>query len=158
MLTQAIKNIIKIRAEEFEIDPDLVTAFVMVESSGNPKATRYEANFYKKYILPMLHSNAITQEEAIGRATSFGILQIMGQVAREKGFKGTFEELLDPAINLTWSLKHLKSFINKYAPNLDDAIASYNAGSPRKDETGKYRNQIYVDKINKQLDLLKKTA
>ena len=152
MLTQAIKNTIKIRADEFEIDTDLVTAFVMVESSGNPRATRYEANFYKRYIVPMKLKDL---EDAIGRATSYGLMQIMGQVAREKGFKGAFEELFDPAVNLFWSLKHLKYFIKKYEPSLDDAIASYNAGSPRKDELGKYRNQAYVNKIHKQLQTLK---
>ncbi len=148
MITQAIKNIIKIRAEEFGIDPDLITAFVIVESSGNPRATRYEANFYKHYIVPMGIKDSA---EAMGRATSYGLMQIMGQVAREKGFKGKFEELFDPATNLFWCLKHLKGFIKKYAPNLDDAIASYNAGSPRKDELGKYRNQVYVDRIKSHL-------
>lgn len=148
MLSQAIKSTIKIRSEEFGIDPALTTAFVMVESSGNPTATRYEPNFYKRYILPL----KLPPPEGTKRATSWGLMQLMGQVAREKGFKGEFEELFEPATGLYWSLKHLKHFINKYAPNLDDAIASYNAGSPRKTKEGNYVNQVYVDKIHKHLD------
>jgi soluble lytic murein transglycosylase-like protein len=155
MVRPELRSIIEMRALEFEIDPDLIEAFCLVESSGNPRATRYEANFYKTYIQPMLHNNAITPEEAMGRATSFGIMQIMGQVAREKGFKGKFEELFEPGTGLFWSLKHLKHFIDKYAPNLDNAIASYNAGSPRKDDSGNYRNQIYVDRIHKFLKQIK---
>ncbi len=148
---------IKIKAEEFGVDPDLVQAFVFVESSGNPTATRYEANFYKKYIQPMLHQNAITPHEAIGRATSWGLMQIMGQVAREKGFKGEFEELYEPGVGLTWGLKHLKHFIDKY-PDLDDAITSYNAGSPRKNGDGQYVNQNYVNRIHRYLAQLADSA
>ena len=150
-----IIKIIKEKAAEFGIDSDLVQAFVIVESSGNPLATRYEPNFYKRYILPLLKSGEITQEEATGRSTSWGILQIMGQVAREKGFKETFETLLIPEVGLHWGLKHLKRFINKYPETLDDAIASYNAGSPRKRQTGEYINQQYVGKIHKYLNQIK---
>lgn len=153
---EIIRKTIEIKALEFEIDPDLVEAFCMVESSFNPKATRYETNFYKRYILPMLHSNSIAPEEATGRATSWGLMQIMGQVAREKGFKGEFKELFEPAVGLTWSLKHLKKFIDRYidVEGLDCAIASYNAGSPRMRD-GKFVNQAYVDKIHKYLNQIK---
>jgi len=158
MVNLDIRKVIEDRAKEFGIAPDLVEAFVMVESSGRPNATRYEPAFYKHYILPMLLNNAITADEARGRATSYGLMQIMGQVAREKGFKGSFEELFDPSTNLYWCLKHLKRFIDKYAPNLDDAIASYNAGSPRKDETGGYVNALYVSRIHKYLEKIKGVA
>jgi soluble lytic murein transglycosylase-like protein len=153
-----IKRIAKEKAEEFGIEPALVLAFVMVESSGNPLATRYEANFYKRYIAPMLHENAISLEEATGRATSYGLIQIMGQVAREKGFKESFETLLIPEVGLHWGLKHLKRFIKKYPDNLDDAIASYNAGSPRKKADGNYVNQGYVNKIHRAWKQMKEAS
>lgn len=153
--SDALRKTIEIKALEFGIDPDLVEAMAMTESSGNPKATRYEPNFYKKYVQPMLTKNAISPKEAIGRATSWGLLQLMGQVAREKGFAGKFEELFEPSVNLTWALKHLKRFINKYPAGLDDAIASYNAGSPRRNDAGSYVNQAYVDRVHKFLAHLK---
>ncbi len=157
LVPQLIRKTIEIKAAEFEIDPDLVEAMTMTESSGNPKATRYEPNFYKTYIQPMLHQNALTPDEAIGRATSWGLMQVMGQVAREKGFKGAWrdEELFEPAIGLHWGLKHLKHFMDKYPMNADAAIASYNAGSPRIGENGKYVNQNYVDKVRKYLNQIK---
>ena len=151
MLSPKLKEIIKQKADEFGIDYNLVLSFCIVESSGNPRATRYEANFYKKYIVPL----NLPSPEGTKRATSWGLMQIMGQVAREKGFKGKFEELFDPAVNLFWSLKHLKHFIKQYAPNLDDAIVSYNAGSPRHKQDGTYVNQVYVDKIHKYLQSIK---
>lgn len=150
-----LRRIIEEKAGEVGIDPDLCQAFCAVESSYNPHATRYEPNFYKRYILPMLTKGDITADEARGRATSYGLMQIMGQVAREKGFRGKFEELYGLAAGLEWGLKHLKHFIDKYAPNLDDAIASYNAGSPRKAGDGWYVNQGYVDKIHKYLNQIK---
>jgi len=146
-VSEIIRKTIETKALEFGIDADLIEAFCMTESSGFVKATRYEPNFYKKYIQPMLTDNKITLHEAIGRATSWGLMQIMGQVAREKGFKGEFEELFEPATNLTWSLKHLKRFIEKYDPDLDSAIAAYNAGSARRKEDGTFVNQQYVDKV-----------
>lgn len=146
---EQIQSIIDAKAEEFGIESSLVEAFCMTESTFNVRATRYEANFYKNYIQPMLAHNAIESKEAMGRATSWGLMQLMGQVARERGFDGEFEELFDPEIALEWSLKHLKHFIEKYEPNLDDAIASYNAGSPRKGKDGKYVNQEYVSKVHK---------
>jgi len=149
-----LRKIIEIKAAEFEIDPDLVEAIIFVESSCNPKAKRYEPYFYKKYIQPMLHKNIITPDEAIGRATSWGLMQIMGQVAREKRFMGDFENLFEPATNLTWSLKHLKRFMDK-CTILDSAIASYNAGSPRLNKDGTYVNQHYVDRVNKYMKQIK---
>jgi soluble lytic murein transglycosylase-like protein len=146
---EQLQPIIDAKAEEFGIESSLVEAFCMTESTFNIRATRYEANFYKNYIQPMLAHNAIDPKEALGRATSWGLMQIMGQVAREKGFKGEFEELFDPEIGLKYSLRHLRNFIEHYEPNLDDAIASYNAGSPRKGKDGKYVNQSYVDRIHK---------
>lgn len=155
MVKLSLREMIEVRALEFDIDPDLIESFCMVESSGNPKATRYEANFFERYIKPM---KLIDQVDAANRATSWGLMQLMGQVAREKGFKGDFKELLDPGVSLFWSLKHLKRFITKYAPNLDDAIAAYNAGSPRKKENGEYVNQVYVDRIHKFLNQIKGVA
>jgi soluble lytic murein transglycosylase-like protein len=155
-MTPELRAIIEEKAKEYDVDPDLVQAFCCIESSYEPKATRYEPNFYARYIRPMVFAGRITADEGMNRATSWGIMQIMGQVAREKGFNGEFSELFDPATALEWSLKHLKHFIVKYA-SLNDAIASYNAGSPRMNDN-KYVNQQYVDKIHKALLEIKGVA
>ena len=159
MITLELRAIIEEKAAEFGIDPDLVQAFCSVESSYNPRATRYEPNFYGTYIRPMIAAGTIGADEAAGRATSWGLMQIMGQVAREKGFKGDFQDLLNADVGLEWSLRHLKRFIGKYKEmGLDYAIASYNAGSPRHKEDGSFVNQGYVDKIHKTLGQIRDAA
>jgi soluble lytic murein transglycosylase-like protein len=148
MIKPEIQEAIDKKAAEHEIDPALVSSFVMVESSGNPKATRYEPAFYNKYISPM----NLPEVEGKSRATSFGLMQIMGQVARELGFKGEFTDLFIPEVGLDYSLKHLKKFIERYkGKGIDYAISSYNAGSPRFNSSGEFVNQGYVDMIHKYL-------
>jgi soluble lytic murein transglycosylase-like protein len=145
MITPELRKTIEDKASEFQIDANLIEAFCMTESSGNPNAVRYEPAFYRKYIVPM----NLPESEGLGRATSYGLMQIMGEVARELGFTGQFMELFDPATGLEYALKHLKHFVLKYqAQGLDYAIASYNAGSPRVGDDGKFVNQQYVDTVH----------
>jgi len=149
MIAPELRKIIEDKAAEFQIDADLIEAFCMTESSGNPHAIRYEDAFYQRYTENM----AFSESEDKGRATSYGLMQIMGEVARELGFKGAFTELFDPATGLEYALKHLKRFIVKYqAEGLDYAIASYNAGSPRFDDSGHFVNQKYVDQVHSYLN------
>jgi soluble lytic murein transglycosylase-like protein len=152
MVKPEIRAIIEKKAREFELDPDLIEAFCMTESSGNPQAVRYEPGFYKRYIMPM----HLEEKEGKGRATSYGLMQIMGEVAREYGFKDDFERLFNPEIGLEYSLKHLKRFIKKYeSKGIDYAMAAYNAGTPKVDDLGRFHNQEYVDKVHKFLERIK---
>ena len=145
MVKPEIRTIIESKAAAYGLDPDLVEAHVMTESSGNPKATRFEPQFYERYILPL---NLRDRNEAQGRATSFGLLQIMGQVARELGFKGAFSELLDPETGLEWGCKKLAQCYKKYSRNGQDAgIAAYNCGTPKRKKDGTFQNQEYVNRV-----------
>ena len=134
-----------------QISPDLVQAMVQQESGGDPWAYRFEPDFYDRYIK---NNEKVTAPagvslvtEQIGRATSFGLMQIMGQVARERGFQGRYlTALCEPTVGLLWGCRHLARFFERHK-NLDDAIASYNAGSPRKSTDGTYSNQKYVDAV-----------
>lgn len=121
----------------------IVRGIVCQESAGNPEATRYEPEFYKTYIADKFPGEH-------GRATSYGLMQIMGQTARERGFKGDFAELLHPQVGLYWGCRHLFILKIRYFNRHGWAgvIAAYNAGSPRK-AGGKYSNQGYVDKVLK---------
>lgn len=151
MINADIRKVIEDKAAKYGIDPDLVEAFCMVESSGIPDVDRYEPLFRHRYIDKL----KLDEEESRDRATSFGLMQIMGQVARELGFKGQFSELYTPEIGLEYSLKHLARFIKKYAAaGLDYAIAAYNAGTPQK-HGGIFVNQGYVDKVKKEYRRIK---
>lgn len=81
----------------------------------------------------------------MAQKTSWGLMQIMGGVAYELGFKGWPGELLDPETNLYYGCEFLIGKIFLYGDE-DPArlYAAYNAGSPRF-ENGRYRNQRNVD-------------
>ncbi len=82
------------------LDPVLVCAVIEQESSWNPYAIRYEAAFFGRYVAPLYTNNKITASEAWARGFSWGLMQVMGQVAREHGFAPAehpfLSELCDP--------------------------------------------------------------
>jgi soluble lytic murein transglycosylase-like protein len=130
-------------------DVELIYAIIETESGWNPYTVRYEPAW--KYIvsipdkkLKSLGITRITEEQL--QKFSWGLMQIMGSVARELNFTGILTELVNPQLNVNLGIRHIKNFIGKYK-KLEDVIASYNAGSPRKREDGKYVNQDYVDKV-----------
>lgn len=155
MVSPELRKIIEQKAAEFEIDPDLIESCVIHESSGNPQATRYEPAFYNNYIQPMVSKGIVTPEEGKNRATSWGLMQIMGETAREYGFKGEFVDLFDPATGLQWALLYFKHQLTRYKDQGEDyAIAAYNAGSAKLDGN-KFRNQVYVDRTRELLKQIK---
>ena len=115
---------------KYLIDPALVCAVVEHESSWNPWAMRYEPMFFDHYIQPLLNNNTIhTMTEAIGRATSYGLMQTMGQVAREFGFQGKFLcQLCDPEISLDFGCKKLVKCLDSSNGDIEKALLSYNGG------------------------------
>ena len=141
------REVIKRVAAEFRVDPDLVRAFIMVESSGDTWAIRTEPGFYKRYVLPLVNSRRIRSlTEARARSISWGLMQVMGQVAREHGFAGKYlSELCDPEVGIRYGVMHFRKFLDRYGA-LTSAIAAYNAGSARY-RNGKFVNQDYVDKV-----------
>src|SRR6266852_8474722 len=80
-----------------QLDPALVCAVVEQESAWNPWAMRYEPLFFAKYVASLYTNNKISASEAYARGFSWGLMQVMGQVAREIGFDALFlSALCDP--------------------------------------------------------------
>ncbi len=114
-------------AQAHGLDPVLVKA-VCHHESGNwkPWAIRYEPAFYTRYISSM---TGLSETEKQGRAFSYGLCQIMGQVARELGFSGTYlTELLDPVPNLEYGCKKLARCMKNADGDVRKALLSYNGG------------------------------
>ena len=116
------------------IDPALVCAVCATESSWNPDATRYEPAFYKRYIESM---TGLSMTEKTDRATSFGLMQIMGQVAREQGFDepDLRAGLLNPLNAVTQGCRKLKKCLSlethehgTYAEDVNAGLLRYNGG------------------------------
>ncbi len=75
----------------------LVCAIVEQESAWNTYAIRYEPGFRTRYVAPL----GLPATEEIARSISWGLMQVMGQVAREHGFTGKFlSALCDPLVGL----------------------------------------------------------
>ena len=139
----------------FDIEPRLVEAFVQVESSGRPYATRYEPGTtrYIREAYDYARACAITAEtENVHQQTSWGLMQVMGFTARERGFAGNLPELCIPATGVEYGCRHLKWLQEKYGKpgtlGFDErVVVAYNAGSPRKDAAGKFVNDGYLKKV-----------
>ena len=143
-----IEDKIKAVSAEHDLDWMLVKAFVITESSGETGANRYEPG-WRWFLNPKDWARRLrlsTKTEWINQATSFGLMQVVGTVARELGFKGHIPELVFPELGLKYGCLKLKDCIRRYPTQLELAIASYNAGSPRY-FMGKLINQSYVNKI-----------
>src|SRR3979409_570144 len=91
------------------LDPALVCAVVEQESAWNPWAMRYEPLFFAKYVATLYTNNKVTASEAYARGFSWGLMQVMGQVARETGFDALFlSALCDPEQGLAAGCKVLR--------------------------------------------------
>jgi Transglycosylase SLT domain len=81
----------------FDLDPALVCAVIEQESAWNTNAIRYEPVFRERYLLPL----KLAPTEEVARSMSWGLMQVMGQVARENGFTGEFlSEICVPSVGI----------------------------------------------------------
>lgn len=118
LMDSSLTNLIENTAVAYGLPVALVFAIVQVESSGNPWASRYEEGFFWRYVEGRGHTvwNGCSRDtEERHRATSWGLMQIMGQTARERGFSGPFlTELCDPSMGLQMGCLHLTHLIDRY--------------------------------------------
>lgn len=110
------------------VDPVLCCAVVEQESAPpwNPLSYRFEPAFYQRYIAKMIH---LTPTEAYARSASWGLMQLMGETAREEGMTGNIPDLMDPTIGLTKGLIHLKKELERANGNVHNALQGWNGGS-----------------------------
>jgi hypothetical protein len=91
-------------------------------------------------------------QEWWAQQASWGLMQVMGAVARECGFHGNYlSQLLDPEEGTEFGCRHLAILKGRYIQvyGWDGVIAAYNAGSPRIVHAGGFENQQYVDRVRK---------
>jgi soluble lytic murein transglycosylase-like protein len=111
------------------LDPALVCAVVEQESAWNPWAIRYEPLFFAKYVASLYTNNKISASEAYARGFSWGLMQVMGQVARETGFDALFlSALCDPEQGLALGCKVLRKKIDAMAGDTMRGLLAWNGG------------------------------
>lgn len=133
-------------ARDYQVDPRLIAAVIFTESSGKQYACRYEPNFFKKYLETSTRKTLKGfvppnfQTEVCGRAFSYGLMQIMGNTARENGFTGEYlAELFDPRTNILLGTKILKRFLENEA-TAGKALLRWNGGSDKEYPTRVFTN------------------
>ena len=116
-------------AAAHSLDPALVCAVVEQESSWNPWAIRYEPLFFAKYVAPLYTNNKVSASEAYARGFSWGLMQVMGQVARENGYAEPFlSSLCDPADALEIGCRVLRKKFDTAAGDTTRALLAWNGG------------------------------
>jgi soluble lytic murein transglycosylase-like protein len=120
-------------AKKYELDPVVVAAVVLQESAGNPWAIRYEPNYRWLYPAggPLLVPRGVSEAtEVAQQKTSFGLMQVLGAVAREHGCADPFLTVLcQPAKGLEYGCRHLAKQKKRW-PATHKYLAAYNAGRP----------------------------
>jgi hypothetical protein len=94
-------SIIHEAASRYEVDPDLVKAIIMAESSYNPKA--------------------------VSKKGAKGLMQLMPKTAKALGVKDSF----NPEHNINAGVKYFRQLLNQFNGDVKLALAAYNAGSKK---------------------------
>jgi hypothetical protein len=132
------------------LDPLLVQAICQIESGENPWAWNPEPKYRylwdvrkKAPFRPLTILERMSEEppadfptpggdrdqEWWGQQASWGLMQIMGAVAREYGFKGVFlPQLCDPALGLEYGCRIFAALLRRYSTDVEKALAAYNGG------------------------------
>jgi hypothetical protein len=150
------KDDIEYYAKKVGLEPIWVEACVLTESMGEPYSTRFEPAFrylyHPRVFAPKLQISVETEE--VHQKTSWGLMHVMGAVAREHGFTGHLPQLIEPRMSLLYGCMHLAKFYRKYA-DIYDAISAYNQGSAKRTNGTLYANQRHVDRFHAHLMKLK---
>ncbi len=137
---KALLEAAKAAAASHKLDPALVCAVIEQESSWDPWAVRFEPAFHEKYIAPMHETLPPTEEMC--RAMSFGLMQLMGEVARELGFRNRFlTSLCDPVVGLDWGCACLVRKIASADNDIHQGLLRWNGGA----------NPNYADEVKARM-------
>jgi soluble lytic murein transglycosylase-like protein len=122
-----------------DLHPELVCAICEQESAWNPWALRYEPAFFARYVAPLWAAKTISVTESYSRAFSWGLMQVMGQTAREHGFDAALplSALCDPAAALEIGCRVLAHKIAAAEGNIERALQLWNGGA----------NPLYAEQV-----------
>ncbi|PID56443.1 hypothetical protein CSB45_11360 [candidate division KSB3 bacterium] len=154
-------------SEKYSVAIPVIIATVVTESSGDAKAYRHEAAFYRRYI----KKNAFWKNNPYYKAprrisSSYGLMQIMYTTAYAVGFRGTPEDLYDPAVNIDAGAAYMASAfqVRQHGWDPPKIACAYNAGSVRptaQNRWGMYYHPGHLDRwipsYNAALKILKET-
>jgi soluble lytic murein transglycosylase-like protein len=141
------------RAEQ--LPPALLAGIIQEESRFDMWATRMEPRYMNSRrvsqaaaIWSRAHSGTPTAfTELTDRSRSYGLMQIMGETAREEGYSARYlASLFHADSGLRAGAAHLKALILRYKSDTLSAISAYNQGSARR-RNGVFANARYVYRV-----------
>lgn len=133
------KDSIKKYSEEFGLNPNLVAAVIYTESRFNADSSSGAGAQGLMQIMP---------------ATGRGIAERLGE--KPMG------NLLDPDTNIRYGTKYLREQLDQYNNDLDEVLASYNAGGGRANAWRMYGEPLptetvyYIQKVKTVMDMYDK--
>lgn len=160
MIDQSTDDLIVKSAENFRLDANLIRAIVLVESGGNNFKCRFEPAWPSAYLVsPREYADKLCislATETMLQSTSFGLMQILGSVSRERGFKLDLLMLSLTDIGLFYGCKQLRYLFDHIGDDEDHVICAYNGGlHVGKTPGGLYVNEKYLDKVHSELRKLR---
>lgn len=152
-LDVSIREAAYAHAEAFDLEPRLLLALITVESAGRPWALRYEPRYRWLYEPARLAraERVSLDTERMQQQVSWGVCQVMGAVARERGHQGYLSQLCDPWVGIEYGCRQLVWLRERFGDQPEALAAAYNAGRPRRGADGRFVNQGYVDKVRAAL-------
>lgn len=129
------------------LSADLLTAQILVESSGHADAFRFEPGILAQIQSGALNPKRLPVNPAPRRiASSYGLLQILFVTACDYGFPGEPESLFIPSVGLDYGCAHLAHLLAWAGGDYTRAFAAYNGGQGG-NVTPPFRNQAYADRV-----------
>jgi len=101
------RDLVEAAAKRYNMDADLITSVIAVESNFDPKA--------------------------VSRKNARGLMQLLPETAAQLGVKN----IDDPAENIDAGTRYLRDLLQKYNNDLALALAAYNAGPDKVQQYGR---------------------
>lgn len=129
-----LQSLARQKAAAYALDPALVCAVAEQESGWDPAAIRFEKNWafrlmaddtiIGQHIFPPSRDTEIAQ-----RSFSWGVMQVLGQTAREQGCTYPYlTRLCEPEIGLEFGCKVLMMKLKKAQGDVRLGLHYYNGG------------------------------
>ena len=133
-----------------QLDYNLILAVIWQESAGDQWAYRYEPGYQYFYDVNAKKSlydrtlsvadnrakalKALGATEFAQQSASWGLMQSMGAVARERGFSGYMPKLCDAQASIKLCCGFLNDLYDRNGKDVRKSLLRYNGGSSYPDE------------------------